>query len=55
LARNFGRDILFKGKDPLVLELHAGPGEHIDKVRNLLKSMEGCATSLASNACQQGL
>ncbi len=50
LARDFGRDILFKGKDPLVLELRAGAGEHIDKVRNLLKSMEGCATSLASNA-----
>jgi hypothetical protein len=50
LARNFGRDILFKGKDPLVLELHAAPDEPIDKVRILLKSMEGCASSLTSNA-----
>ncbi|MBM4116376.1 transcription-repair coupling factor [bacterium] len=50
LARNFGRDILFMGKDPLVLELRAGPGERFESVRILLKSMEGCATPLASNA-----
>ena len=50
LARNFGRTILFKGVDPLVLELRVGAGQRIDETRKLLKSMEGCATQLTSNA-----
>ncbi|MCB1161281.1 transcription-repair coupling factor [bacterium] len=50
LARNFGRDILFKAGDPLVLELRGRPGERITQTRNLLKSMEGCAIQLTSNA-----
>ena len=50
LARNFGREILFKGGDPLVLELRTAAGTRIEKTRKLLKSMEGCATQLTSNA-----
>ncbi len=50
LVRNFGRSLLFKGGDPLVLELRVAAGERIQVTRKLLKSMEGCATQLTSNA-----
>ncbi|MBN2169871.1 MAG: transcription-repair coupling factor [Candidatus Krumholzibacteriota bacterium] len=50
LAETFGQRILFKGSSPLVIELKTQSGEAPAQLRNLLRSMEGCATQLVPSA-----
>jgi len=49
LAEAFGRHILFRGSAPLVIEIRGDEGGALERTRNLLKLMEGCATHLVSS------